>query len=420
MGKPPERRLCPVKPAADNRPADITPAFLARFPLSQTATRFCPPPAAGKLENIAESPVNRRSPAADRTRPTTALSRLRPPAPIASIALLNAATTILQVVLIREVTTKKRLAAIGATFSRVWLFADPRKNYICGTSTDIPAFSFNHFESSMSSETGTESPCFFYRHEFAIRRLHSLSGIVPLGAYMVVHLTTNASLLNNVQTFQRAVYMIHSLGKALVPVEWALIFFPLLFHAIVGVWIARTGHSNTDRYRFPSNRRYRWQRITGIIAFIFLMTHVLHQHGWIHLAAWVELGQQVGFAQFKPYNAASTLAASMTNLGWKVFYLLGVWACVYHLANGLWTAGITWGVWTTAAAQRRAQRVCNAFGVLLLLIGTSAWWAAISTDPVAAKQIEDDMYRANLEIGAVPATVEKRSQPDPILGTPAD
>ncbi len=270
----------------------------------------------------------------------------------------------------------------------------------------------------MSSATGTESTSFFYRHEFAIRRLHSLSGIVPLGAYMVVHLTVNASLLNSVESFQWAVYMIHSLGKFLEPVAWAVIFLPLLFHAVVGVWIARTGHSNTDRYKFPNNRRYKWQRVTGMIAFVFLMVHVLHLHGWFHFAAWLEMGQKVGFAQFRPYNAASTLALAMANIGWKVFYLLGVWACVYHLANGLWTAGITWGLWTSAAAHRRAQQVCNAFGVLLLVIGTSAWWASITTDPAAAKQIEDNMYRANLQAGVVPATVEKRSHPDPILGSP--
>ena len=38
---------------------------------------------------------------------------------------------------------------------------------------------------------------FFERHEFLIRRLHSLSGLIPVGAYMVVHLTVNASVLKD-------------------------------------------------------------------------------------------------------------------------------------------------------------------------------------------------------------------------------
>jgi len=267
----------------------------------------------------------------------------------------------------------------------------------------------------MASATGIASTSFFTRHEFMIRRLHSLTGIVPLGAYMVVHLTTNASLLNNVETFQRAVYAIHALGGALPLVEWGLIFTPLLFHAIIGVWIAKTGHSNTGNYKLPSNRRYKWQRITGLIAFVFLMMHVLHLHGWVHFSLWVRMGEQFGFAQFRAYNAASTLAVAMNSLFWQAFYLVGVWACVFHLANGLWTAGITWGLWISASAQRRALKVCTAFGVVLLLIGTSAWYGAIATDPVAAKEVEDRMYRAAVEAGVVPLSVKKRTQPDPIL-----
>lgn len=257
---------------------------------------------------------------------------------------------------------------------------------------------------------------FFHRHEFAIRRLHSLTGIVPLGAYMVVHLTTNASLLNGTATFQRAVYLIHSAGKLLPVIEWGFIFLPLLFHAIIGVWIVKTGKSNTDRYQFTNNKRYKWQRITGLLAFVYLMFHVLHLHGWVHLSPWVALGEKLGFAQFRAYNAASTLALAMDGYFWPAFYLAGVLACIYHLANGLWTAGITWGLWISEHAQQRATKVCVAFGLLLTVVGVSAWYAAIAADPVAAKAIEDEMYEANLRTGFVPESREKRTQPDPVLG----
>ena len=273
-------------------------------------------------------------------------------------------------------------------------------------------------QNDMSPDPGTPSTSFFIRHEFAIRRLHSLTGIVPLGAYMVVHLTTNASILNGTETFQKAVYMIHSLGALLPVVEWGFIFAPLLFHAIIGIWIARTGHSNTSHYKYASNRRYFWQRITGLIAFVYLMMHVWHLHGWVHMTPWVELGERYGFAQFRAYNAASTLAIAMNSLFWQAFYLIGVWACVFHLANGLWTSGITWGLWISAKAQARALKVCTAFGVVLLVIGTSAWWGAISTDPAEAKAIEDRMYRANVEAGWVPLSTKKRTQPDPVVAQP--
>ena len=257
------------------------------------------------------------------------------------------------------------------------------------------------------SET-TEIP-FFYRHEFAIRRLHSLTGIVPLGAYMAVHLTTNASLLNGVPTFQRAVMQIHSLGAALPIVEWGFIFLPLLFHGLLGVWIVKTGKSNLSQYKFTANKRYVWQRWTGVIALVFLLTHVFHLHGWFHFKPWLEyVAEPLGMAQFRPYSAASTLAEAMDGVFWPAFYLAGVLACVYHLANGLWTAGITWGLWLTPTAQARATKLCTLIGVLLAIVGTSAWWAAISTDVPAAIEIENQMYKEARAAEFVPDAPEKR------------
>ena len=45
-------------------------------------------------------------------------------------------------------------------------------------------------------------PSFLVRHQFVIYRLFSLSGLIPVGAYLVVHLVTNASILNGPMSFQ--------------------------------------------------------------------------------------------------------------------------------------------------------------------------------------------------------------------------
>ena len=254
---------------------------------------------------------------------------------------------------------------------------------------------------------------FFLRHEFAIRRLHSLLGIVPLGLYMAVHLATNASLLNAPETFQRAVFLIHSPGKLLPLIEWGLIFTPLIFHAVIGVWIAKTGRSNSSQYRFASNRRYTWQRWTGVVAMVYLFFHILHLHGWFHAELWLDGVRRFGFASFRPYNAASTLVAAMEGWVWPAFYLVGVLACVYHLANGLWTAGITWGLWISPRAQERATKLCFAIGVVLAILGVSAWWAAVSpgSDQIAEMEaIENRMYEAATEAGMVTPNPEKRIQ----------
>jgi len=137
----------------------------------------------------------------------------------------------------------------------------------------------------------------------------------------------------------------------------------------------------------------------------------LHLHGWVHAHVWLDVIRPVGFAQFYPYHAASSLVAAMQGIVWPAFYLVGVMACVYHLANGLWTAGITWGLWISPAAQRRATKLCVAFGALLAVIAASAWWAAVAPgekEIAAYREIEDRMYEAAIESGVVPLDPDKR------------
>lgn len=254
------------------------------------------------------------------------------------------------------------------------------------------------------------SSTFFARNEFLIRRLHSLSGLVPVGAYMTVHLAVNSTLLNGPGAFQDKVNMIHDLGAVLPVVEWGFIFLPLIFHAVVGLWIIQSGHSNAAQYRFVNNRRYTLQRWSGVLATLFILFHVFHLHGWFHGDWWLKsVAEPLGMARFRPYNAASTLALALSGFVYPAFYAVGVIACVFHLANGIWTMGITWGVWLTPKAQERANWVCGGFGVLLGIVGLSALFAAKTTDPVEAKIAEDKIYNSRVDSGIMKANPHKRT-----------
>ncbi len=246
----------------------------------------------------------------------------------------------------------------------------------------------------------TPQPTFFQRHEFLIRRLHSLSGLIPVGAYMCVHLMVNASLLNSPASYQKAVYQIHSLGSFLPIVEWGFIFIPILFHAIFGVVIIAGGLPNTGNYPYKANIRYTLQRATGVIAFFFIVYHVFHMHGWFHWDWWLDnVARPLGGARFAPYNAASTLTLAFRGVVIPLVYAIGVTSCVYHLANGIWTMGITWGVWTSPAAQRRATAVCGVFGLLLLAVAFGSWSGPLRTDPEDARAVEQKMYNAKVASG---------------------
>ena len=83
---------------------------------------------------------------------------------------------------------------------------------------------------------------FLERHHFLFRRLHSLSGVIPIGVFLLFHLTTNSSIVwgavnkgehegvhAGVATFQHEVNFIHSL-PALILIEVFGLWLPLLFH----------------------------------------------------------------------------------------------------------------------------------------------------------------------------------------------
>ena len=258
-----------------------------------------------------------------------------------------------------------------------------------------------------------ESPSsFLARNEFLIRRLHSLSGLIPVGAYMVVHLLTNATVLDSPAAFQRNVYSIHSLGVILPLIEWVFIFIPILFHAIIGVLMIRGSLPNNSTYKYGSNFRYTLQRATGMIAFAFIMWHVFHMHGWFHGEGWLKTASGLVGGMFRPYNATSTGAEAM-RLSMPlvpILYAIGVLSCVFHLANGIWTFGITWGIWITPRAQRWATVLCLVFGIGLGIVGLSARAGfAWVVDPAKAKIAEDNMYKAKINSGEIAPSEHKRS-----------
>lgn len=258
-----------------------------------------------------------------------------------------------------------------------------------------------------------EKQSFLHRNEFLIRRLHSLSGLIPVGAYMVVHLVTNATVLDSASAFQARVYTIHSLGGLLPVVEWGFIFIPILFHAILGVVIIRSGMPNSSTYNYGSNIRYTAQRITGMIAFFFILWHVFHMHGWFHNSVWIEnVADRLMGAKFRAYNAASTAGeAIQASLIVQVLYAIGILASVFHLANGIWTMGITWGVWVSPPAQRRANYICVAFGVGLAFVGLGALWGMREVDVDKARAVENQMYEARVAAGELQPNDHKRSLP---------
>lgn len=215
------------------------------------------------------------------------------------------------------------------------------------------------------------------RLHFLLRRLHSLTGLV-FGGYLVVHLIVNATLIegtvggNNI--YQLQVDKIHAL-PFLWAFEWIFIFLPIIYHTFYGIWITLTGQPNVISYGYKKNWFYLLQRISAVIIALFLFFHVLGMKGL--------LGQGL---KFDAAHATESVAAhfhSNAMVLWVV-YPIGILASCYHLANGLWTAGITWGVTVSAGAQRRWGYVCAVLFVFTMACGILAMIALVRHDVAIA------------------------------------
>ena len=208
------------------------------------------------------------------------------------------------------------------------------------------------------------------RYHFLLRRLHSLTGII-FGGYLVVHLIVNATIAQAGIVYQVQVKKIHDL-PILWALEWGLIYLPILYHTVYGVYITFTGQPNVDRYQYAKNWFYLFQRISAFVIVAFMFFHVFSlKYGWF--------GQTLSF---DPHRATATVGRHMQAHWWVpvLIYPIGILASCYHLANGFWTAAITWGLTISAGAQRRWGYVCVGLFAVTFLCGLVALIAASRLD----------------------------------------
>ncbi|MBX3381575.1 MAG: hypothetical protein KF805_15880 [Phycisphaeraceae bacterium] len=250
---------------------------------------------------------------------------------------------------------------------------------------------------------------FFERHYFLLRRLHSLSGILPIGVFLINHLLTNSSAawgalvlreggeaaavapwwVRGGEYFWREVRWINTQVPNLVLIEIAL-WGAIAFHSILGFYYAFSGSSNTHRYAYQANRRYRLQRISGYLGILFIFYHVATlRWGWTFLIP--------GGTVWSHEYAASTLALVLrggtsgittAGLAVSIAYFLGVTLLVFHFANGLWTAAITWGLTISVPAQRRWGYACAGLGAMLMIMGWVSIFTFATADPAKLREME--------------------------------
>jgi len=194
------------------------------------------------------------------------------------------------------------------------------------------------------------------------RKVHSLLGVVPVGAFLLFHLWENSMSRHGGAYFnEHVVRKIEEMLNYKVAIELAL-GAAILFHGIYGVVIWWQGKTNVGRYRYGANVRYLLQRITAFTTFAFILWHV-----WMTVFAG-ELDPRVQADFF------GHMQRMFTSPGMVVLYMLGILGATYHLANGLWLAAITWGLTTTPRAQRLFRDFCAIVFAATTFLGFHDLW----------------------------------------------
>ncbi|MEP6819375.1 MAG: succinate dehydrogenase [bacterium] len=200
---------------------------------------------------------------------------------------------------------------------------------------------------------------------FLLRKLHQLSGIMPLGFFLLEHFYTNSKALTGAADFNNAVKDLQSIPYILF-VEIGGIFIPLIYHAVYGLVITVEARPNNLNYPYPRNWFYLIQRITGVILFFFITFHVLNfRFGMIPGLNTISVADHPG-------QAFDIVSGEFHMVPIFIVYLIGITATVWHLANGIWLFLVDWGITIGERAQRLTGYACIGFGVFLLLVGINA------------------------------------------------
>lgn len=197
--------------------------------------------------------------------------------------------------------------------------------------------------------------------EFFNRRLHSLLGVIPIGLFLIQHLTVNHFATSGPEAFNKAALFMEHLPFRYF-LEIVIIFLPIIFHAVYGLYITFQAKNNVNRLGYFRNWMFLLQRVTGVVTLIFITWHV-----W-------ETRIQVAFGADVSFDM---MADILDNPAMLVFYLVGVLSAIFHFSNGLWSFMVSWGLIITPRSQKVATYFTLGVFIALSIVGVRAIFAFV-------------------------------------------
>jgi succinate dehydrogenase / fumarate reductase cytochrome b subunit len=163
--------------------------------------------------------------------------------------------------------------------------------------------------------------------EALIRKVHSLSGVLPLGLFLLYHAWQQSPVRHGRDPMLvRLDETTHGLAALLVGVA-----LPLLVHGTCGLWLARRGARDSEAAQvgYRSHAFRRFQAMTGVLTALFL---VLHMGGvW---RPWLAAGRA-----FAVYGVMLDHTGSLPG---AAAYVVGISATCVHWGQGFSAFLLRW------------------------------------------------------------------------------
>ena len=180
----------------------------------------------------------------------------------------------------------------------------------------------------------------------SLRRLHSATGLVPLGAFLAFHAWEHWPVRQG-----RDALLARLSRTTSAPLEIVFVLLPLLAHAALGLWLARDP-AGVRVYVSPAFRKL--QVATGVLAGAFLLLHLT--------TVWLP----------RLLGAGSLEAVYSATLEWTgtaplfTLHAIGIGAVCTHLGQGIGLALPR--LWPDLFAPRLGRVLGVLLGALLWLI----------------------------------------------------
>lgn len=192
----------------------------------------------------------------------------------------------------------------------------------------------------------------------ALKRVQILTGVLPVGLFLLSHLATNLRAVAGPDAFDRMAVAIQRIPHV-EAIEWIAIAAPMLVHVGLGIALGTTAQAAEDRRGYARPWLLTAQRVTGFWLVVYVIFHVF--------ATRLSPARAPGGA-----DLFVLMSRALRHPGVFAFHAAGVTAAAFHFGNGITALAGPWGLDAGPRGRALAERLGVASFAVLSLAGLFA------------------------------------------------